>query len=119
MRLRSAAVFLLLLVLAACSSPVRTPDLGPIPTGLPDGRYLGEAEHFPAKAKVEVVVRDGRVADVILLEHRYGQGGPAGDAIPGRIVEEQSTDVDAVSGATGSSILIMQAVEQAIDRAHD
>ena len=38
--------------------------------------------------------------------------------IPGRIIEKQSTDVDAVSGATNSSHVIMNAVQKAIEKAY-
>jgi uncharacterized protein with FMN-binding domain len=44
-------------------------------------------------------------------------GGPAEEIIPARIIEKQSTNVDAVSGATMSSDAIMNAVQLAIERA--
>ena len=111
---------IVVLALAAfgCAGPVRPPNLGPVPSsGLKDGRYQAEAEHSPAYVKVEIEIKNGRLVNVNLLQHRYGLGGPAGEVIPGRIVKEQSTDVDAVSGATGSSVLIMTAVQAALDQA--
>jgi uncharacterized protein with FMN-binding domain len=44
-------------------------------------------------------------------------GGPAEEIIPARIIEKQSTNVDAVSGATMSSDAIMNAVQFAIEEA--
>ena len=44
-------------------------------------------------------------------------GGPAEEVVPARIIEQQSTSVDAVSGATMSSYAIMNAVESAIEGA--
>jgi uncharacterized protein with FMN-binding domain len=109
---------LALLVAAGCGVPTKPDTLGAFPDGrLTDGVYRGRASHFPAKAVVEVEVVDGRVADVRLVEHRYGRGGPAGERIPERILYRRSTDVDAVSGATGSSILIMEAVQSALEKA--
>ena len=117
-RLGLALVLVLWAVLVtACSTPVKTPDLGPVPMGLRDGAYQGQAEHFPGRARVEIVIQGGRLTQVRLLEHRYGLGGQAGLLIPDRIVKVQSTDVDAVSGATGSSIIIMQAVQNALEQA--
>jgi uncharacterized protein with FMN-binding domain len=110
-------LWLVVLLATACSVPVKTSDLGPVPVGLRDGVYQGQAEHFPGRAMVEIVIEDGFLTQVRLLEHRYGLGGQAGLVIPDRIVQVQSTDVDAVSGATGSSIIIMMAVQNALSLA--
>jgi uncharacterized protein with FMN-binding domain len=89
---------------------------GPVIAGdLPDGVYEGEARSFPNKAKVRVTVQHGRIHDVFVLSHfASGIGHRADDVIPQRIVEEQSTAVDAVTGATNSSRVIMNAVEVAL-----
>ena len=105
------------LLASACAGPVKTPDLGPVPMGLRDGSYQGQAESFPGRARVEITIQGGRLTQIRLLEHRYGLGGQAGLIIPDRIVQVQSTDVDAVSGATGSSIIIMKAVQNALEQA--
>jgi uncharacterized protein with FMN-binding domain len=47
------------------------------------------------------------------LEHRNGQGKPA-EALTSRIVEQQSVELDVVSGATYSSMVILKAVELAL-----
>jgi uncharacterized protein with FMN-binding domain len=83
------------------------------PGELEDGVYEGEARSFPNKAKVRVTVKRGR----ILSHIASGIGHRADDVIPGRIVAEQSTAVDAVTGATNSSRVIMNAVEAALQDA--
>ena len=45
------------------------------------------------------------------------RGGEAEEAIPGSIIEQQSTKVDAVTGATISSTAIMNAVQDAVEKA--
>ena len=89
---------------------------GPVRAGtLADGVYEGEYKSFPNAAKVRVKVARGRISDVEILSHfASGIGHKADDVIPGRIVEEQSTAVDAVTGATNSSRVIMNAVEIAL-----
>jgi len=89
---------------------------GPVRAGaLADGVYEGEYKSFPNSAKVRVKVARGRISDVEILSHfASGIGHRADDVIPGRIVEEQSTAVDAVTGATNSSRVIMNAVEVAL-----
>ena len=52
-----------------------------------------------------------------MIEHRTWKGGAAEGIIPNRIIVKQSTKVDAVSGATLSSVAIMNAVEDAVKKA--
>ena len=92
--------------------------VGPIPEDvLTDGTYEGSASVGPVKVVAKVTIDNHRIAQVELLEHRTWKGGAAERIIPGRIVEAQSTRVDAVSGATMSSRAIMNAVEVAIRQA--
>ena len=64
-------------------------------------------------AKVEVDVSGGKIIDVRILEHRQ-ERGKAAEAVANEIVDEQRIDVDTVSGATNSSIVIKKAVEVAL-----
>ncbi len=91
---------------------------GPIPEEiLKDGTYVGSASAGPVKVVAQVTIDNHRIAQVELIEHRTWKGGAAERIIPDRIVEAQSTRVDAVSGATMSSRAIMNAVEVAIRKA--
>ena len=91
---------------------------GPIPPdGLMDGVYEGKATNWPVKVLARVKIQNQHITSIEIVEHRNGKGSPAEDMIPDRIIEEQSTRVDAVSGATMSSRTIMNAVENAIQKA--
>lgn len=83
-----------------------------------DGVYTGSAEGYKSTIKVEVTVSQGEIAKVQVLEHDdtpfIAQG--ALDTIPAVIVEAQSWDVEAVSGATLTSQGIMEAVENALEQ---
>ena len=48
-----------------------------------------------------------------LLEHQTGLGGKA-EAIIDQVIQNQSLEVDAVSGATTSSKTILKAIENAL-----
>ncbi len=50
--------------------------------------------------------------------HQTWKGGIAEETIIARIISSQSTRVDAVSGATNSSRVIMNAVQTAIEKAY-
>ena len=77
-----------------------------------DGVYIGEYDVNFIYAKVEVTVQNGEITDIIILEHRH-EHGKAAETVINEIVDEQRIDVDAVSGATNSSIVIKKAVENA------
>ncbi|MDO4459727.1 MAG: FMN-binding protein [Clostridia bacterium] len=79
-----------------------------------DGTYFGECDTGVVKAKVEVVVTNHNIDRITLLEHKNGKGKPA-EAVISDMIEKQSTDVDAVTGATCSSKIIRKAVENALE----
>jgi uncharacterized protein with FMN-binding domain len=78
-----------------------------------DGVYEGAQENFPVTAKVKVTVSQGKIADIAILEHGHGPDHGAEAIIP-RVLEKQSLIVDAVSGSTYSSRVILKAVEKAL-----
>ena len=83
-------------------------------TTIPDGLYTGECDVGFIYAKVEVAVLDGAIVTINLLRHVNGRGASA-EQIVNDIVERQTTDVDAISGATNSSNVIRKAVENALN----
>lgn len=80
---------------------------------LADGKYIGSYDVGYIYAEVEVTVQSGKITDIEIIEHRNERGEPA-EKIVDEIIKEQSTDVDAVSGATNSSNVIKKAVEEAL-----
>lgn len=81
-----------------------------------DGTYTGSYSAFPVSAEVSVTVKDHVITGIELLKHDNGQGTPA-EVIPGKVVETQSLQVDIVSGATHSSLVILKAIENALQSA--
>lgn len=79
-----------------------------------DGTYVGSYDARIVSATVSVTVKDGKMTDIELLEHKYDRGGSA-EGVVDDILIKQSLDVDVVSGATNSSKTIMKAVENALD----
>lgn len=101
---------------------------------LTDGTYESEKEGMNDKVKVSVSIKDGKIAEVRILEHAEtpGVGGELMDKdgkiveslgktpvelIPGEIVKNQSIGVASVSGATISSGAILAAVSDCIEKA--
>lgn len=81
-----------------------------------DGEYIGEFDAGYIYAKVKVTLKDGRMQDILLLEHR-NERGSAAESVVTAIVEQQTFPVDAVSGATNSGKVIQKAVENALEDA--
>jgi len=83
-----------------------------------DGLYEGSYRGGPNKASVRVTIKDKKICHIEIVEHQAWKGKKAELPIMERIIETQSTRVDAVSGATNSSRVIMNAVQKAIEKAY-
>lgn len=82
-------------------------------SGKKDGSYAG-AYQLPLKsARVRVVIQNGKIMDIELLEHSHGPGH-SGEGVIASVLRQQSLQVDAVSGATKSSMAILKAIENAL-----
>lgn len=85
-----------------------------------DGTYTGEADGFRPGLKVSVEIKSNTITSIEVISHnevnaRYYQ--KALDTVPQEILDSQSTAVDATSGATFTSIGIMNAVNDALSKA--
>ena len=84
-----------------------------------DGTYYGSGTGFGGKLTVEVVIQDGKISSITLVENE-GDDHPYIDhasTLLQSIVTTQSTNVDAVSGATYSSAGLIEAVRNALAQA--
>ena len=84
-----------------------------------DGTYIGEGEGFSGKLHVEVTIKDGKIASVKLLDTEDDKSfmNKAKAGVLKAVVKKQSTDVDAVSGATYSSYGLIEAINDALKKA--
>lgn len=106
--------------LAMCIGCAAAPDIrrGPVVgKKLQDGMFEGYARKGPVKVAVEVYIENARIQSIRVLEHRTWKGRNAETVIAKRIIDAQSTEVDAVTGATTSSVAIMMATQSALDKA--
>lgn len=81
-----------------------------------DGAYTGDCDVQFIYAKVRVTVKEHRIADIQLLEHRHERGAAA-ESILKKMIDTQKIDVDVVAGATNSSKVIKKAVDNALSSA--
>ncbi len=80
------------------------------------GTFMGEAEGYNGPISVTVTLFDGRIIDVTAIGEyeTEGIGGPALIEVPTRIVAASSADVDVLSGATLTSVGVINAVKAAL-----
>ncbi len=79
-----------------------------------DGTYTGSCDAIFVGAEVEVIVKDKKITDIKLLNHKTEKGKPA-EVIVDDVKKKQSLQVDAISGATNSSKVILKAIENALE----
>ena len=80
---------------------------------VPDGIYQGSASATLVQAQVEVFVQQGHIQDIKLLAHRHGPGHGA-ESLVASMIQANSLDVDSISGATASSLVVKAAVLEAL-----
>lgn len=125
MRLKHVLIALVLLVIVVVAGIMLTinshekkmmqQDFGGIElTSLPDGLYRGSASAVLVSADAVVEIRDGRIVAVRLDEHRHGPDRSAA-ALCDSMVRENRVDVDDISGATFSSLIVKSAVLSALE----
>ena len=79
-----------------------------------DGEYFGEYDVDLVAAKVKVNIKDGKIDNIELINHKTDKGKKA-EKIIDTVVEKNSLKVDTVSGATNSSKVILKAIEKALE----
>lgn len=83
-----------------------------------DGVYEGTGTGFGGEMKVQVTIREGKIAAIEILENKDGSSYmEKASALIDTILSTQSTNVDTVSGASYSSVGIIQAVRNALEKA--
>ncbi len=77
-----------------------------------DGEYPGEYKVYAIEARVQVRVLSGEIVSID-LEHEHERGYNA-EEITARVIQEQSLEIDTVTGATHSSKVILKAIARAL-----
>jgi uncharacterized protein with FMN-binding domain len=111
-----SATFIFTAILISCK-PAKVVKENIFVNEMQDGSYEGYSKHID-DAKVLVVIENKKIKEVKII--KYGAspfGRKAQDSIPLRIVEKQTPYVDAVSGATEGSNVIMNAAADALKKA--
>lgn len=84
-----------------------------------DGIYKGQAKGFGGMVVVEITINQGQIekVNIISADKEDKAYFDMATGVVDEIIENQSADVDAVSGATFSSNGIINAVKQGLEKA--
>ncbi|MBM7542322.1 FAD-dependent oxidoreductase [Amphibacillus cookii] len=108
----------IMMVITGCSDRETTNDEEKI--SFEPGTYTAEIDGNNGPITVEVTFSADKIENVTIVEHSEteGLGDDAMETIASLVVEEQSLDVDTVTGATVASDAILKAVEDAVTQAN-
>ena len=103
----------------AASSDSKAVDANSASGTYKDGEYLGKASAYNGNVEVKVTISGGKITaiDIVKTKDDEDYFFDAQKKVIPEILEKQSTDVDAVAGATTSSEGIAHAVEKALEQA--
>lgn len=88
------------------------------PSAYRDGTYYGTGTGFGGALTVKVDISGGQIVSIQIIQHSDGSSYiQNASAVISRIISSQSTNVDTVSGATYSSVGIIEAVRNALSQA--
>lgn len=83
-----------------------------------DGTYYGTGTGFSGALTVEVVISGGKISSIQIIDTSDGDSYiQSASGLISNIIASQSTNVDTVSGATYSSVGIIEAVRNALSQA--
>lgn len=107
---------------AAVQQTDAAPDIGEVDDAdatYKDGTYTGSAQGYGGSIKVEVTIKNGKISKITVLDASGETASYFAKAktLINAIIKKQSTNVDAVSGATYSSNGIIKAVRNALSKA--
>jgi uncharacterized protein with FMN-binding domain len=116
--LRAAAVLVLLPALLPACGTTGSGAAVQRTTEYQDGVYEGTGQGLRGPVAVRLRIEGGVIAELEILRHeedKFG-GGPAMEELAELVLENNSADIDFVSGATESSRGFLEAVEDALNQ---
>jgi len=108
-----------LAAISSCMAPNAT-DVRQMPiydvdlATVPDGAYEGSFEHKGFTYEVRTTVAGRRIVKIDVLKNRTSSYARKAEGVIPRVIAKQTPNVDAVTGATKSSKILLKAVENSL-----
>jgi uncharacterized protein with FMN-binding domain len=111
----SVLIFLFLSCESAEMKRVRTMPIADVELStVPDGAYVGDFTYGKFTYEVRTAVKNHHIDTIDILKNRDSKYAKKAAGVIPRILEKQTPNVDAVSGATTTSKALMKAVENSL-----
>lgn len=81
---------------------------------IPDGTYAGEFGYGNFAYAVDVTVIGHRITEILVTKNRDGEHARLAEEVADYVLDAQSVQVDAVTGATTTSKALLKAIENAL-----
>lgn len=109
----------LVIFVVICFTGCRTPFFERIDiTKIPDGEYEGKSIKFPGPMIVHTIIKDGKICDIKIVRHfALKKYTDMMQPLITNIIAKQDVNVDAVTGATISSVALKRAVHDSLKKA--
>lgn len=85
-------------------------------TKVQDGTYQGDFTYGEFTYQVAVTITNHRIENIKILKNRQTTHAQKAEGVIERIIQKQSPNVDAITGATTTSKALMKAVENALTK---
>jgi len=79
-----------------------------------DGEYEGFYDVYLINARVIVKVESNKIVSIKLIEHKHDRH--SGEPMIQKVIDNQSLEIDAISGATNSCKTVLKAIEIALNK---
>jgi len=79
-----------------------------------DGEYEGFYDVYLINARVSVKVESNKIVSIKLMEHKHDRH--SGEPMIQKVIDNQSLEIDAISGATNSCKTVLKAIEIALSK---
>ena len=79
-----------------------------------DGEYEGFYDVYLINARVIVKVESNKIVSIKLIEHKHDRH--SGEPMIQKVIDNQSLEIDAISGATNSCKTVLKAIEIALSK---
>jgi|GEM_PF-23373 len=86
-------------------------------SNIPDGTYQGSASDKKHDYTAKIIIKNHRLVDVEMTKYGNTKYEQKAKGIINKVINEQSFEVDAISGATNSSQIILKAIANAVELA--
>ncbi|WP_322379236.1 FMN-binding protein [Clostridium perfringens] len=83
---------------------------------LDDGKYTGEYDHGRWTNKLDITVKNNKITEILIKDDVTFSKPSVSDELFNKVIETQSTKIDAISGATVTSKAYLKSIENVLNK---